>query len=166
MTRKLVNCILIITLLGLFGCQSKKEAESDVTSKEAESDVTSQEKPEPDYVTVQHILIGFQGSVRGKAITRSKLEAQVLAEDILKRAQAGEDFDALVKEFTDDSHPGIYKMANHGIPADMANKVYSRGKMVPAFGDVGFPLEAGGIGMAAHDPQKSPYGWHVIKRVK
>jgi parvulin-like peptidyl-prolyl isomerase len=38
--------------------------------------------------------------------------------------------------------------------------------MVQAFGDVGFPLELGGIGMAAFDPVKSKYGWHIIKRVE
>ena len=24
----------------------------------------------------------------------------------------------------------------------------------------------GGIGMASHDPRKSPYGWHIVKRIK
>jgi hypothetical protein len=151
-----MSSVLIIMMLCLFGCQKK----------EAEHETAAQTRPEPDYVTVQHILIGFAGSVPGKDVTRSKLEAQVLAEDILKKAKAGEDFDALVKEFTDDSHPGIYKMANRGIPADMAKNVYSRDGMVAAFGDVGFPLEVGEIGMAAHNPQKSPYGWHIIKRLE
>ena len=121
-------------------------------------------KEEPRYVTVQHVLIGFKGSVRGKNITRTKEEARVLAEDILKRAKAGEDFGALVQEYTDDSFPGIYKMSNHGIPAPPGGS--ARGGMVAAFGDVGFPLEVGGIGMAAHDPNKSRFGWHIIKRTE
>jgi parvulin-like peptidyl-prolyl isomerase len=48
----------------------------------------------------------------------------------------------------------------------MANKVFARDGMVPAFGDVGFPLAVGEIGMADFNPQTSPYGWHIIKRVE
>ncbi len=120
-------------------------------------------KEEPRYVTVQHVLIGFKGSV-GQKVTRTKEEAQELAEDVLRRAKAGEDFDALVVEYTDDSAPGIYKMSNHGVPAPPGGS--ARGDMVAAFGDVGFPLEVGGIGMAAHHPTKSPFGWHIIKRTE
>jgi hypothetical protein len=121
-------------------------------------------KKEPQYATVQHVLIGFKGSVRGKNIIRTKEEGQALAEDILKRAKAGEDFAALVREYTDDSFPGIYKMSNHGVSAPPGG--YARGGMVPAFGDVGFPLEVGGIGMASYDSTKSPFGWHIIKRTE
>jgi hypothetical protein len=38
--------------------------------------------------------------------------------------------------------------------------------MVAAFGDVGFKLEVDSIGMSVFDAQKSPYGWHIIKRLK
>jgi parvulin-like peptidyl-prolyl isomerase len=38
--------------------------------------------------------------------------------------------------------------------------------MIPAFGNVGFALRVGGIGMAEYDAQQSPYGWHIIKRIK
>jgi hypothetical protein len=31
---------------------------------------------------------------------------------------------------------------------------------------VGFAISVGNIGMADHDPQTSPYGWHIIKRLK
>jgi hypothetical protein len=61
-------------------------------------------------VKVQHILIGYAGSVRGKPITRTKAEAEQLTAEIWARVQAGEGFDALVKEYTDDAHPGIYTM--------------------------------------------------------
>jgi len=121
---------------------------------------------EPEVITVQHILIGFAGSVPGKGITRSRGEAQQLAEEVLKRAQGGEAFDVLVRENTDDSAPGIYKMANRGVPPDPKQKRFARDSMVAAFGDVGFPLEVGEIGMAAYDPRKSPFGWHIIKRIE
>src|SRR5262245_47677096 len=74
---------------------------------------------EPDHITIQHVLIGFKGSVPGKNITRTQDEAKTLAEEILARAKKGEDFDGLVKQYTDDAAPGIYSMANNGVtPAD------------------------------------------------
>ncbi len=75
-------------------------------------------------------------------------------------------FDGLVKRYTNDSFPGTYKMANHGMRGDAARKIYPRGEMVAAFGDVGFPLDVGEVGIAAYDPESSRYGWHIIKRVE
>jgi len=119
---------------------------------------------EPEHIQVQHILVGFTGSVPGKRITRSKEEAKALAHDLLARAQKGEDFNALVSEHTDDSPPGIYGMSNRG--AQPAQGEYARDGMVPAFGNVGFTLKVGGYGVADFDPRTSPYGYHVIKRLK
>ena len=126
---------------------------------------------QPNQITVQHILIGFQGSVPGKPITRSKAEAEKFANKIFEEAKTGVDFDSLVQEHTDDSHPGVYRMANFGLAGDMSpakviDKVFPRSGMVPAFGDYGFPLEKGEISMAPYDPKKSKYGWHIIKRIK
>ena len=119
---------------------------------------------EPQHVTVQHILIGFRGSVQGKDIQRTKDEAKKLAYEILERARKGEDFDALVQKHTDDSPPGIYSMSGNGV-APAAGE-YPRSGMVPAFGNVGFAISPGNIGIADYDPQASPFGWHVIKRLK
>jgi len=118
----------------------------------------------PEHVQVQHILIGFAGTISGKSITRSKEEARKLAYEILGRARKGEDFGALVEKYTDDSPPGIYGMSGHGVTP--AAGEYSRDGMVPAFGNVGFAISAGNIGIADYDPNTSPYGWHVIKRLK
>jgi hypothetical protein len=127
---------------------------------------TATQSGEPDFITVQHILIGYKGSVRGKSITRTAGEAKQLATELLERAQQGEDFDGLVREYTNDSSPGIYKMANFGIPADSDQRIQARDGMVPAFGDVGFPLAVGEIGMAEYHHQRSPFGWHIIKRIE
>ena len=122
---------------------------------------------EPERITVQHILIAFKGSIPDDPrVTRSKQEAEKLALQIFERAKAGEDFDAMVKTYTNDSHPGIYKIANKGVAADRSKGEFPRTGMVAAFGDVGFKLEVGGIGLAAYDSAKSPYGWHIIKRLE
>jgi hypothetical protein len=118
----------------------------------------------PEHVQVQHILIGFVGSVSGKPITRTKEEAKVLAYQILERARKGEDFDGLVRTYTDDSPPGVYGMSNIGIAPGPGE--YKRDGMVPAFGNVGFEISVGNIGIADYDPTASPFGWHIIKRLK
>jgi len=127
---------------------------------------TMPEKPStpPQHVQVQHILIGFTGSVPGKAISRSKEEAKTLSYQILDRARKGEDFDELVKQYTDDSPPGIYGMSEKGLPPGPGE--YPRDGMVAAFGNVGFNISVGNIGIADYDPQSSPFGWHIIKRLE
>ncbi len=117
---------------------------------------------EPQHVQVQHILIAFAGS--GTRATRPMEEAKKIAYEVLEKARNGEDFDALVKQYTDDSPPGIYGMAGIGVATGAGE--YARNGMVPAFGNVGFAISPGNIGMADYDPQTSPFGWHIIKRLK
>ncbi|MCA9125695.1 MAG: peptidylprolyl isomerase [Planctomycetales bacterium] len=125
---------------------------------------------EPGYITVQHCLIAFAGSDVNTA-TRTQEEAEKLATELFERAKAGEDFDQIVRDHTDDSPPGIYKMANFGFESDMSsriptNRVFPRDGMVGAFGDVGFKLAVGEYGLAPFHPEKSGFGWHIIKRLK
>ncbi len=163
---------LTITLAGVLliaGCKSP--GSNSIPVPDLVANATVNENGQPSHITVQHILIGFEGSVPGEPITRTMDEARQLAGEILARAQAGEDFQSLVEQYTDDSAPGIYHMANHGAQSDKyaandADKVFPRSGMVAAFGDTGFPLEVGEIGMSEYHPQTSPFGWHVVKRVK
>lgn len=120
--------------------------------------------PAADHIKVQHILISFAGKVPGKNITRTEDEARALAAQVLDRAKKGEDFDSLVKTYTDDRAPGIYALANSGVTPSADE--FSRDRMVPAFGEVGFSLAPGEIGMAPYDPARSPFGWHIIKRLQ
>jgi hypothetical protein len=121
---------------------------------------------EPDHIAVQHILIAFKGSIPKATVTRSKDEAKTLAQEVFERAKKGEDFDALVKECTDDEYPGIYRLANKGITPDQSKQEYPREAMIKSFGDVGFSLAVGGIGLAEYHSQKCKYGWHIIKRIE
>jgi PPIC-type PPIASE domain len=120
--------------------------------------------PAAGHIKLQHILIAFAGKVPGKNITRTQDEARALAAQVLERAKKGEDFDALVKTYTDDRAPGIYSLANTGVTP--SGDEFARNRMVPAFGDVGFSLAPGEIGMADYDPARSPFGWHIIKRLE
>src|SRR5262245_16104308 len=115
--------------------------------------------PEPEHILLAHVLVSFAGT-RTKA-TRSQAAAEKLAYEVLARARKGDDFNKLIKDYSDDEGEGVYGLANHRI--NPAGNEYERRRMVPAFGDVGFKLEVGAIGMSTFDAQKSPYGWHIIK---
>lgn len=74
---------------------------------------------EPAEVTVQHVLISFAGS-QVPGVTRTKEEAEALAQDIFEQAKNGADFGELVFEHTDDNVPegdplpGAYRLWNTG----------------------------------------------------
>ena len=149
------------------GCASSggSKTQAGATATAGGETMTTTPAKEPDRIKVQHILIGAKGTVPGKSITRTMDEAKTLAYQLADRARKGEDYGALVAQYTDDAAPGIYGMANRGITPSGQNE-YGRDNMVPAFGNVGFKLAVGEIGVADFDPQTSPYGYHVIKRVE
>ena len=155
--------------IGFAGCETAKPkvsipSKSDSVTQETEP--KREPKREPDRITVQHCLIGFKGSVGDKPITRTEDEAKELATKLLAELKAGANFDEVIRTHTDDSPPGIYKMANKGIAVDRATGEMGRDEMVPAFGDTGFPLEVGEYGLAEYDSDKSPFGWHIVKRTE
>jgi len=124
---------------------------------------------EPRHIVVQHLLVSFDDAIDKPTVTRTQAEAEVLANELYERALGGEDFEALVQQYTDDSYPGIYPMHNFDVDPDPPMegvREFDRARMVAAFGDVGFPLKKNEIGMAGYDAEKSPYGWHIIKRLK
>jgi len=121
---------------------------------------------EPDVIVVQHILIGFKKTVPDKPQDRTKREARALVDELVERAESGEDFDAMVEEYTNDNYPGIYKLTNTYTDAPDLPDARRRDQMVAAFGDAAFRLEVGEIGLAKYNAINSPYGWHIIKRVE
>lgn len=161
---------LALVVAATWGCASgggKTQSGASGNAADAQGGAMSTTAPtqEPDRIVVQHILIGAAGSVPGKTIKRTMDEARDLAYTIAERARNHEPFDGLVREYTDDAWPGTYGMANRGVTPASASE-YGRDSMVPAFGNVGFKLAVDEIGVAEYDPQTSPYGYHVIKRVK
>jgi len=118
----------------------------------------------PSRIVVQHLLISFQGKLPGKNIERSQAQAKELAEQLLERARGGEEFGALVKQYTDDQAPGLYTMVGSG--QTPAAGEYSRDQMVPGFADTSFRLAVGEIGLCRYDGVKSPFGFHLIKRIQ
>jgi hypothetical protein len=163
MSIKVVFCLGIVAAMLSFGCGSDRKDSESAGSSESPG---AERQKEPDAIAVQHILIGFHGTLPGKPVARTMEEAEKLAGEILDKVRSGEDFDGLVRQYTDDSYPGVYRMANFDVAADPSEGVYPRSGMVPAFGDVGFSLEVGGVAVAPYSQEKSPFGWHIIKRIE
>ncbi len=136
------------------------------TTATANSTMPQKPATPPEHIVVQHVLIGFQGSIRDKSIARTQADAEKLANDVLARARAGENFDALVQAHTDDQFPGVYALANTGVTPDAAKGEYPRDGMVKGFSDAAFELSPGNVGMSPYDATKSPFGWHIIKRLE
>lgn len=114
-------------------------------------------------VKVAHILISFTGA--GTSATRSRAEAEQLAAELWQKVRdPNTDFTALMREHSDDTGPGVYGM--FASPSAKQGDDYPRAGMVPAFGNVGWRLAVGEIGVAGHDPGTSRYGWHIIRRVE
>ncbi len=147
------------------------EASSESQPTDENYNYGAPEKPSdwkvPRYVKVQHILISFNGAARGgelaKKKDRSQEEALVLAHDLVKRLRAGENMDVLVRAHTQDSAPGIYEMS-FGRPTRRG--VVAKKGMVKNFGDTSFALDVGEVGLADYDATRSPFGYHIIKRLK
>ncbi|MBN8482352.1 MAG: peptidylprolyl isomerase [Xanthomonadales bacterium] len=99
----------------------------------------------PEDVVVQHILIDMQH--------RSDNEALTLATRVLERATKGEDFDALVMEFSDDPS----KATNKGVIEQA-----SSGRMDQHFASASGALRTPGEFAPL---TKSQFGYHVIKLV-
>jgi parvulin-like peptidyl-prolyl isomerase len=87
-----------------------------------------------------------------------------------QRAQAGEDFEALVKEYTDEGqrpdnpHPGVILITNWDAP--LLPGSVQRDGVATSFADLAFALQVHEIGLAKYHPGNSPFGWHVIKRLE
>jgi len=116
-------------------------------------------KAEPGPVHVQHVLIGWKdtpaakaGRADPKAKDRDKAAADKIAKDVLEKAKAkGSDMAKLMKEFSED--PGSKDTAK-------AYEVSADTPFVEPFKNLALRLQVGEVGVV-----KSPFGWHVIKRI-
>jgi membrane-associated protease RseP (regulator of RpoE activity) len=129
-------------------------------------------RTEPESVMVQHVLIAFGDRASTPAGKKRTLEeARKIAEDVLSKAKNGADFDALVKTYSEDAGSvsktpaGSYTIMQDGKPKPTADaRAWS--EWVPGFSALSFALEVGDVAMTTPDPELSPFGFHVIKRVK
>ncbi len=124
---------------------------SDAPSANATGDAGPQ-RIAPREIAARHILVMYRGSQRSSA-TRTREEARARAEEALRRARGGEDFAALVREYSDEPNAG----ARGG-----ALGRFGHGMMVPAFERAAFALEVGEMSGVV----ETDFGFHVIQRTE
>lgn len=148
-------CVVVLA-----SCEEKKvtpppapsASAAPVASAEPSASVAPSATAPPDAVAAQHVLVAWKGAQGApKSVTRSKADAKKIADDVAARAKNGEEFSALVAQYSDD--PGSKERQG-------SVGKFTREKMTKAFSDAAFALPVGGVSGAV----ESPFGYHVIKR--
>lgn len=105
---------------------------------------------EPESIKAAHILFATRDDRTNKEVSPEERKTKrELAEKVLARAKAGEDFKALVKEFSDDL----------GSKERQGEYTFSKGRMVPEFEAAAFSMKPDQIS----DLVATSFGFHIIK---
>lgn len=105
-------------------------------------------------IEVQHVLIGWKDSAANpdpRAKARSKEDADKLAKEVLAKVKAGADMAKLMKQYSED--PASKDTGR-------AYEVSANAPLVEPFKKLSLRLQVNEAGLV-----KTPFGWHVIKRV-
>ncbi len=140
------NFLLMGMTASEFDFFTRSMASGNVVYEHAEKDTTEEEIKkfyESEFVAAKHILL----------ITEDKDKETVKkqAEDLLARINKGEDFDKLMKEYSED--PGLLDYPD--------GYTFSRGEMVEEFEAAAFALKEGQVSELV----ETDYGYHIIKRL-
>src|SRR5450755_2707490 len=116
-----IRDLLLVAALCLCACPSKS-GPAPVGPVES-TDILAR-NPVADKAEVKHVLIGwadlavvYRGHQDPRGAARSKADADKLAVEILKKARAGDDFDGLMKQYSED--PGS-AATGHSYPVSPA----------------------------------------------
>jgi len=108
---------------------------------------------QPETVHVRHILFMTIDPTTRAPLSDDAVQAKrKQADDVLKRARAGEDFSKLAQQYSEDP---TTKEKGGDLPP------FSHGQMVPEFDEAAFSLTNNQIS----DVVKTVYGYHIIKMV-
>ena len=122
-----------------------KEEEIEKYFNEHKDELSSQ------YMRAKHVLFLTINDETNEPLPENEIaEKKKQADDILARAKAGEDFDSLVSQYSEDP----------GSAQNPQGYVFTSGEMVKEFEDCVASLKAGEIGFA-----ETSYGYHIIQRL-
>lgn len=140
---KTAYLVLTAVLILAAGCVEEREPEGSEVMQPAP----------PGHIRASHILVSYAGAPRTEAV-RTKEEAASLAEAILGRIEAGEDFEDLARRFSDCPTARNENCGDLGF--------FDRGKMVKPFEDAAFALKVGEVSGIV----ETTFGYHIIKRTQ
>jgi NIMA-interacting peptidyl-prolyl cis-trans isomerase 1 len=124
------------------------------SSVPAGSSSAAAKAPARKYVIARHILIQWMGCKAADAkIVRTKEQAHAVAEEVLRRLKAGEEFTRVVLDYSDEPNAG---RRGGSLPP------FGRGTMDKQFETVAFALTPGELSGIV----ETPFGFHVIQRLE
>ncbi len=163
---KHVACILFASLVA---CGSPPDAASPESNKPVVTTAAPSATPEvatpaaaappedriaPNKIAARHVLIQFIGAERSKdSCVRTKDQARAMAEEVDRRAKAGEDFARLAVEYSDEPNA-----SQRGGSLGR----FGKGVMAPQFEDAAFKLKVNQVS----DVVETNFGFHVIQRTE
>lgn len=105
--------------------------------------------PEGDAIAAEHILIALNNQMTGE--TRTNEEAKAAAQEVLDRLNAGENFEDVMNEVSED--PGLASYPN--------GYIFVEGQMLQPFYEAAIALKEGEVSGLVETTE----GYHIIKRV-
>lgn len=131
-----------------YASKVQEQVEKEFEDKEA-TDEELKKFYEKNYYCAKHILINK--AEEGEEANDDEKQGEELAKDLLERAKNGEDFDAMMKEYSQDP----------GLESNPDGYVFTDGQMVEEFENAVKDAKPGEFVMC-----ESSYGYHVILRVE
>jgi len=160
MSRARRSLLLVVVGLSTLGCVVSTQAGPGrepvvpLPPEAPQSPAATARANEPLEVGARHILVAYRGAEHARPyVTRTREEAQALAEELRKRVLGGEDFAALAKESSDDA-------GSAAMGGDLGR--FRREEMVPEFSDAAFAIQPGDVAKVV----ESAFGFHVIQRTE
>jgi len=112
---------------------------------------------EPEKVHVHHILFMTMDPTNGEPLPAAAKDAKrKQADDVLKKAKSGGDFNALAKQYSEDS---TSRDTGGDLPPFDKDGEFAGGRMVPEFAAAAFSLSSNQVS----DVVTTEYGYHIIK---
>lgn len=155
---KYVACILFATACGsppdvVAPSESNKPVET-TAAPSATVAPPVEDRIAPNKIAARHVLIQYIGAERSKdSCVRTKDQAREMAEEVDRRAKAGEDFARLAVEYSDEPNA-----AQRGGSLGR----FGKGVMAPQFEDAAFKLKVNQVS----DVVETNFGFHVIQRTE